>query len=448
MEYHDGVSRNHLDRRRCESFQPNKGSNAAIFIRKKGRNSLQHQRGSTVIRIWLVLLVVWTLQAESVESRREQIEAARTAKEGNLKPETPPKPQTTIERVQNSVAARLLSGQWNGFGVGFGQLVPGNGFAVGPEYRKSDLLGGKLALAIGARGSSNLSYMGRLDLSLPALFSDRVFLDFRTIHRDISEMPYYGPGPDSRKTGRSDYRLEDTEVELRPGFRPFRHFRAGLIGSFLAVNVGPGHSTRIISTERQFGPNVAPGIDRQTNFWRGGGFVEYDWRNKIGNPSSGGRYSAQYVRFLDADLGRFSFLRLDLDASQYIPLFNRKRVIGLHGASSLTTTNASQTVPFYVQPTLGGPDTLRGFRPFRFYGDNSVMVNAEYRWEASPLLDVVAFADGGKVFNRWEQWNFHRLQSDVGFGLRVKTQFRVAFSVDVGFSHEGFQIWFRANSVF
>jgi outer membrane protein assembly factor BamA len=287
-----------------------------------------------------------------------------------------------------------------------------------------------------------------LDLALPNLLSDRAFLEFSTVHRNISEMPYYGAGQNSRKTGRSDYRLEDTNVELRPGFRPYPGFSAGLIGSFLAVNVGQGHSTRYISSERQYGPDVAPGIQQQTNFWRGGGFVEYDWRDRVSHRTSGGKYSAQYVRYLDQNLGGYSFMRLDLDAAQYVPLFNRSRVITLHGSSSLTDTNASQRVPFYLQPTLGGPDTLRGYRIGRFYGNNSVMVNGEYRWELSPVLDMVAFADGGKVFDRWEQWNLHGIASDVGFGLRLKMRSRVVFSFDNGFSHEGFQIWFRVNNLF
>src|SRR5262249_31367342 len=155
----------------------------------------------------------------------------------------------------------------------------------------------------------------------------------------------------------------------------------------------------------------APGISKQTNFWRGGGFVEYDWRDRTSNASSGGKYSAQYVRYLDHNLNNFSFMRLDLDGSQYIPLFSATKVIPLHGSSSLTTTNASQQIPFYLQPTMGGPDTLRGYRYHRFYGDNSMMVNAEYRWELSPILDMVTFVDAGKVFNRWENWDFNNLQS-------------------------------------
>jgi outer membrane protein assembly factor BamA len=273
-------------------------------------------------------------------------------------------------------------------------------------------------------------------------------VDLSIVHRDISEMPYYGAGPDSEKSGRSDYRLEDTNLELRPSVGVYKGLRTGLVGSYLAVNVGQGHSSRYISTDQQFGAATTPGIDRQTNFLRGGGFVEYDWRDRASSPTRGGKYSAQYVRYLDRDAGAYSFLRLDLDATQYIPFFNRTRVIAVHGASSFTTTNDTQRVPFYVQPTLGGPDTLRGYRINRFYGDNSVMVNAEYRWELSPVLDMAAFVDAGKVFDRWEQWNLHQLESDVGFGLRVKGRSRTAFSIDTGFSHEGFQIWFRANNLF
>ena len=396
----------------------------------------------------ILLCGIWAHRAAHAQSRSEAIEAARIEKEASLTPQSPSKAERKFVWAENSLAYTLLNGQVSGFGVGFGQIAVGTGFAIGPQYRRSDLLGGMLTLRVGARVAVNESYLGRVDLSLPSLVGGRAFLDFSTVHRNVSEMPYYGPGPDSSKSGRSDYRLEDTNVQLRPGFQPLRGVRAGLIGSYLAVNVGPGHSTRYISAERQYGPQAAPGIDRQTNFWRGGGFVEFDWRDRGSNPTSGGKYSAQYLRYLDRNLGVSSFFRLDLDAAQYIPLFNATKVIVLHGASSLTSSNDTQRVPFYLQPTLGGPDTLRGYRAFRFYGDNSFLMNAEYRWQLSSILDMVAFADGGKVFNRWEDWDLNHLESDVGFGLRLKYRSRVAFSLDTGFSHEGFQIWFRVHNLF
>ena len=399
------------------------------------------------MNILLIYLAAVGFADAEEQTRSALIESARTEKEANLSPQTEPKGELRIESIEHSLPYRLLSEDVNGFGFGFGNIVPGSGFAAGPQYRRTGLWGSRLTATVQARAAVNQSYRGRIDILMQNLFGGRAFLDFSATHRNISEMPYYGPGPDSQKTGRSNYRLEDTNVELRPGVRIYKGLRASLIGSYLAVNVGPGHSSMYISSEKQFTPDAAPGIDHQTNFWRGGGLVEYDWRDQPGNPTSGGKYSAQYVRYLDCQLGHYSFLRVDLDAWQFIPLFNHTHVIALHGASSLTDTNSSQQVPFYLQPALGGPDTLRGYRYERFYGNNSTMLTAEYRWDASPLVQMVAFADAGKVFNRWEQWNFHNIESDVGFGLRFKTPTKVVFSFDTGFSHEGFQIWFRMNSL-
>src|SRR5262245_1397281 len=162
-------------------------------------------------------VLLWTASAHSqvyAQLRSDLIESARSQKEANLTPEAPPKAERRVVALENSIPYKLITGQVNGFGVGFGNIVPGSGFAIGPRYKRSDLWGGKLTLSVETRAAVNESYLGRLDLTLPNLFNGRAFLDFTTMHRDISEMPYYGPGPDSRKTGRSDYRLEDTNVEL------------------------------------------------------------------------------------------------------------------------------------------------------------------------------------------------------------------------------------------
>src|ERR1051325_3378778 len=198
-----------------------------------------------------------------------------------------------------------------------------------------------------------------------------------TIERSWISAPYIGTSPRCLTTaaarihGRPGAAITGSRAQTWKGAQAFGRTAdsaAGAIGSYLAVNVGPGQSTRYISSEQQFGPGVAPGIRQQTNFWRGGGFAEYDWRDQLTHRTTGGKYLAQYVRYLDHNLGAYSFMRVDLEATQYIPLFNHTRVITLHGASSLTDTNANQRVPFYLQPTLGGPDTLRGYRFGPFYG--------------------------------------------------------------------------------
>jgi outer membrane translocation and assembly module TamA len=77
-----------------------------------------------------------------------------------------------------------------------------------------------------------------------------------------------------------------------------------------------------------------------------------------------------------------------------------------------------------------------------------MVLNAEYRWEVFSGLDGAIFADAGKVFPRRGMLNFGNLESDVGFGLRFNARNATAIRIDVGFSHEGFQVWLKFNDVF
>ncbi len=337
------------------------------------------------MRITLALgLAAWiTPLAAQPDLRSQEIEAARDQKEQQLESETQPRFERDFVRVQRWTS--LLFGDTNGFHLRLGGMAPGSGLALGPEYTRKDLWDSRLLLRLNAAASTRGWYRSQFQAGLPELWNGRAFVDFSTTHRDYGSMAYYGPGPDSRKSGRSDYRLEDTLVELRPGIRPMRRLTAGVTGGFLAVNVGPGASSTFISTDRQFGPDATPGITRQSSFWRSGAFVQYDWRDHPSDTTSGGKYVAEYLVFSDRQLGRFSFNRLDLDVQQYIPFLNHKRVIALRGRSSLAAPHQGQQVPFYLQPTLGGPDTLRGFGAFRYYDDKMVALNAEYRWEASRI---------------------------------------------------------------
>ena len=123
-----------------------------------------------------------------VQTRTDTIESARTEKEANLTPETPPKAERDIVWVESSFPYRLLTNQSDGFGLVLGTIVPGQSFGVGPMYRRTGLWGGKLGFGVQLRGSANESYLGRFDISLSHLLNDHAFLTFTTLHRDISEM--------------------------------------------------------------------------------------------------------------------------------------------------------------------------------------------------------------------------------------------------------------------
>jgi len=105
-------------------------------------------------------------------------------------------------------------------------------------------------------------------------------------------------------------------------------------------------------------------------------------------------------------------------------------------------------VPFYMQPILGGSESLRGYRAYRFHGNNLLLFNVEYRYEIFSGLDMAIFADAGKVAPRRGLINFKDLESDVGIGMRFNVRNDVFMRIDAGYSHEGFQLWVKFNGPF
>ena len=284
-------------------------------------------------------------------------------------------------------------------------------------------------------------------MRLPKLLDSKATFDLRATHRHYPEIQYYGPGPDSPKS-RTNYRLEDTALDGTVAFSLHRLLKVGGGAGLLAVNVGPGQDEKYASSETVFTPQQAPGIDNQTNFLRYGLFAQFDSRDDLFGPRQGGKYVLQYTRFDDHELQLHNFNLVDVDLQQYFGFFNKTRVIALRARTRLTDTASGQVVPFYLQPVIGGSDDMRGFRPFRFSGNNSLVLNGEYRWAIFSGCDAALFVDGGKVFSRPGQLNFHDLEGSAGFGLRFNARNRTFIRVDVGFSHEGFQVWFKFNDIF
>ncbi|MBS1855284.1 MAG: BamA/TamA family outer membrane protein [Acidobacteria bacterium] len=398
---------------------------------------------------WLFpLLLLSAPLAADEASRAQEIQVARQKKAGELEPDETSKPERVLVAIKDRRLVERFTSGVAGFRLKLGGLVSGSGFAVGPEYLRRDLADGGFVLRTSASVSAKRYQLYDLQFTFPKLAGGRMFADVYSVHRNYPRIDYYGPGPDSHKAGRSDYRLEDTAFDGTAGVRPLRHLSLGGTLGYLMVNVGPGADPRFVSTEQIFPPAVTPGIDRQSNFLRGCLFAQYDYRDNPGGPRDGGNYVFRYTWNADREFSLYSFRRMDMEVQQYISFFNRRRVIALRGKSVLTDTDAGQTVPFYLQPTLGGSDDLRGFRPFRFYDDNLIVFNGEYRWESFSGLDMALFADAGKVFHRRADWNLKNLEASAGFGFRFNVRNNVFMRLDVGFSHEGFQLWLKFNNVF
>jgi outer membrane protein assembly factor BamA len=381
-------------------------------------------------------------------SRTAEIEAARQAKSANLEPEKLSKGEQALQTFREKKILERFAAGVAGFRLKVGGLVSGSGFAIGPEYLRQDLAGGNLMFRSAAQTSFKAYQRYDIQFTSPGLATDKVFFNFFAVRHNYPGINYYGPGPSSPKTSRTNYRFEDTAIDFDGGLHPVKWLRFGASTGYMWVNVGPGGDSRFASTDQVFSPALAPGIDHQTDFFRYGFFAQFDYRDNPAGPRAGGFYAVKYNRFFDQNLSAFSFDRLDGEVRQFIPLFNKRRTIALRAKTVLTDPTGGNLVPFYLQPTVGGSDDLRGFRQFRYRDSNMFVVNGEWRWEVFSGLDMSAFYDAGKVFPRRSQLNFHDLERSAGFGFRFNVRGSVFLRIDVGFSREGTQVWFKFDNVF
>ena len=312
--------------------------------------------------------------------------------------------------------------------------------------------GGTYVEAEGVRASGQVSIKGyqkyEIRFTAPRIYNDLFFADFRATHRNYPQERFFGIGQNSRKQDETNYRLEDTNYVGRFGLQPVKHVKAGVLAGWLDTNVGKGTFQRRPSIEQVFGADNTPALANQPDYFQTGLFFDADYRDQPGNPRSGGHYLASWTSFQDHKLSAYDFTQYDLEAQQYIPFFNKRRVIALRAKSTLTQTADGQEVPFFMQSTLGGSEDLRGYREFRFRDRNMVVFNAEYRFEAFSGLDLALFGDAGQVAARPGELHFSDFQTAYGAGFRFNTAKSVFLRVDLGFSREGQHLFVKFGHVF
>ena len=112
------------------------------------------------------------------------------------------------------------------------------------------------------------------------------------------------------------------------------------------------------------------------------------------------------------------------------------------------TTGTFGDLPFYALPSLGGPNTLRGYINDRFTDRAAWHASAEYRFWFVPRgfritdririerVGAAVFYDVGSVADDWSESFSSTVRDSYGIGLRVHLERLALFRVDFGFSDE------------
>ena len=329
-----------------------------------------------------------------------------------------------------------------------GSLTTGSGFAYGVGFRDRDLFSNKGAVEVWAAGSIKRYWATEARLTFPRLANNHLHLEAWGSHRDYPQENFFGLGPESNRDDRSDYAIRTNHFGGRAGVRPVDHLLVGAGMEYLEPRLGAGQNDRYPDVPVLFPPSEVPGIDSRSDFIRSAAFVEVDYREPI-NARKGGWYRFDFSHYDDRTTDQFTFNRFDADIRQFLGFLAGRRVIALRLAASTSDTEAGQTMPFFFMPTLGGNETLRGFREYRFRAPHAILAQAEYRWEIWSGLDGALFYDAGKVADQRSDLNFKDLESDYGVGFRFNTNSGVMFRVDAAFgSKDGNHLYIVVGGVF
>jgi outer membrane protein assembly factor BamA len=339
---------------------------------------------------------------------------------------------------ERRVIERFYEG-FHGFHPILGGIRSGSGFG-----------GGTYVAREGIRAAGQVSVKGyqkyEISMVAPPFLNELMFADLRASHRDFPQERFFGLGTNSRQEDETSFRLKDTNYVGRLGFTPAKHVKIGALAGWLEAGAGSGTYRQSPSIEQVFDTAGAPGILAQSHYLQAGAFFEADLRDEPGNPRSGGRYTASWTSFQDQKSGDYDFGQYDIEAQQYFPFFNQRRVIVVRAKTTLTQT--ASEVPFFMQPTLGGSEDLRGYHEYRFRDRNMVVLNAEYRWEAFSGLDLAAFADAGDVAAKTSDLRLTDFHTSYGAGLRFNTAKSVFLRLDLGFSKEGRRLFIKFGHAF
>jgi hypothetical protein len=382
-----------------------------------------------VLTLALLCLVTDVASSQEPATRAEADRRRREEKEAQAKPYEP----NGVERAIKFAETRgVFILDREGFYPKLGSLTVGSGFAYGLGFRNRALFENTGALDLWAAASIRRYNAVEARLTFPRLAGNHLHLETWASRRDYPQENFFGLGPDSDRADRSDYGIRTNHAGGRAGIRPVAPLLVGGGVEYLQPRLERGNSSRLPDLPDIFDASRVPGFEASSTYVRSDAFVEVDYREPR-NARQGGWYRFDYSHYDDRTAGTFTFNRLDADVRQFIGFLAGRRVIAARLFAATSDASDDHAVPFYFMPTLGGYDTLRGFRQYRFRAPHAILFQGEYRWEIWSGLDGAIFYDAGKVANRRADLDFSHLERDYGFGFRFNTDNGVVFRVDAAF---------------
>lgn len=277
-------------------------------------------------------------------------------------------------------------------------------------------------------------------------------IGFNASYDRMPRETYYGPGNDAAEHDEVAFTMERTRVRGNLSLYPSRGWTIGAFAGYSDYNIFDGRDPDrlgdLAAIRERF--SLSSADIRSAQFITIGGGLESDNRNSGGQPSRGGRRSLEvsYHTGVGSD-DNIEFVQTRFEASQYIDLFE-KRILAIRViAQDIDRSRSASPNPFYLLSSLGGAESLRGYRTNRLVDRDMALVTIEYRYPIWDVIDAFLFLDEGRVFHSIsDELSLRGWKYSAGFGLRVWNPDEVVVSAQFAKSDDGVQFFFHAGQDF
>ncbi len=230
------------------------------------------------------------------------------------------------------------------------------------------------------------------------------------------------------------FRENAQELDSRAGIKFHNDWKVG--GRFSFISMRSDKPGITLSQDNQ---DFTPGL---------GGVLEYDGRDLRSNPHQGWQTSFSVTQNGGWFGGDGNFVSAQFDVRRYQPLAAR-HVVALFSFATLQSGIVGKTVPVYRTYTIGGTNTIRGWKLDARQGNNQFINTLEYRYDLLPPksfrvrgfgfylgIQLAAFGDLGTAWNGGEDFTRNMIGGG-GFGFRIIIPFVDMVRFDFGFGQSG-----------
>lgn len=396
-------------------------------------------KAGTATRLLLALALCLSLwgalpsAAQAQALRVESIAQEQRAKADSLGLEGPSK----LEKAMVRVSELPLFGKSSGPYPSVDNIYPGTGLAFGATYvrrwpRNNHL---KLIGGLAIKGSTLVELDGRM----PEISGGRLEVDLNVRRMVAKELLFYGLGPGSSPGIPLGYDYRSTTIGAIVALHPAR---------WVEFSVGCEWLTLKSIYDAPISLVEAPGFGQELSYGVVQASAALDWRTSPGYSTRGGYHRLTWSNYAETQDRPFQFHQLDYEGIQLVPILREQWVLAFRFLTTLSVAEDGDGVPVVLAPTLGGAETLRGFRTRRFSDLNRILITGEYRWQPSRFLEMALFYDAGSVAAQRRDLQLSEMERDWGIGVRLHGPTWMAFGTEVAKGREGWMVVFSGGTGF